>query len=53
MPITQEMLLDAIAETRSTVAEWLTTGRNHATYANEGGRYDDILNFLDRHGMSR
>ena len=52
-PITQAMLMDAVAATRSTVAEWLTTARNHATYSNEGGRYDEILAFLDRHGRRR
>lgn len=53
VPISHRMLMDAIADTRSTVAEWLTTARNHATYSNEGGRYDEILAFLDRHGRRR
>lgn len=53
VPISQRMLLDAIDDTRSTVSEWLTTARNHATYSNEGGRYDEILAFLDRHGRRR
>ena len=52
-PITQAMLMDAVGQTRSTVAEWLTTARNHATYSNEGGRYAEILAFLDRHGRRR
>lgn len=51
--ITQAMLVRAVAETRSTVAEWLTTARNHATYSNDGGRYDDIQDFLERHGGAR
>jgi transitional endoplasmic reticulum ATPase len=37
-------------EVRPTTAEWLTTARNYARYANEGGQYDDVLAFLDRHG---
>ena len=53
VPVSGRMLTDAIQATRSTVAEWLTTARNHATYSNEGGRYDEILAFLDRHGKSR
>ena len=53
VPISGRMLTDAIQATRSSVAEWLTTARNHATYSNEGGRYDEILAFLDRHGKSR
>ncbi len=52
-PITQAMLSAATAQTRSTVAEWLTTARNHATYSNEGGRYDEILTFLERNGKRR
>ena len=52
-PITQGMLTEAVRQTRSTVAEWLATARNHATYSNEGGRYDDILVFLERHGRRR
>lgn len=51
--IDQAILMEAARETRSTVAEWLTTARNHATYSNEGGRYDEILTFLDRHGRRR
>jgi hypothetical protein len=45
--ITQRMLMEAVSGTRSTVGEWLTTARNYATYSNEGGRYDDILAFLE------
>lgn len=46
--------LDAArAEVRSTTSEWLTTARNHARYANEGGRYDDVLAFLKAHGRQR
>ncbi len=53
VPISQAMLTAAVAETRSSVGDWLATARNHATYANEGGRYDDILAFLERHGRGR
>ncbi|MCB9713622.1 MAG: AAA family ATPase [Myxococcales bacterium] len=40
----------ALPEVRATTAEWLTTARNYARYANDGGRYDDVLAFLERHG---
>lgn len=53
VPISQAMLMRAVEETRSTVAEWLTTARNHATYSNQGGRYDDILVFLEQNGRRR
>jgi SpoVK/Ycf46/Vps4 family AAA+-type ATPase len=37
----------ALKEAKPTTTEWLTTARNHARYANEGGQYDDVLAFLD------
>ncbi len=40
----------ALAESRATTLEWLTTARNYARYANDGGRYDDVLAFLKKHG---
>ena len=40
----------AIEESRSTTTEWLTTARNYARYANDGGRYNDVLDFLKKHG---
>lgn len=48
--ISQKMLLAATKDTRSSVTDWLSTARNYATYANESGRYDDIIAFLNRHG---
>ncbi len=38
---------------KSTTTEWLTTARNYARYANEGGQYDEVLEFLERHGGRR
>jgi SpoVK/Ycf46/Vps4 family AAA+-type ATPase len=48
-PITQAHLSDALAEQKPTTTEWLTTARNYAKYANEGGLYDDVMAFLDKH----
>jgi len=31
---------------KSSILEWLATARNHARYANEGGRYDELVAFL-------
>jgi transitional endoplasmic reticulum ATPase len=39
---------DALAQIRPTTLEWLTSARNHARYANQGGQYDEVLKFLDR-----
>jgi transitional endoplasmic reticulum ATPase len=38
----------ALRDTRPTTLEWLTTARNYARYANEGGQYDDVLRFVDK-----
>lgn len=40
----------ALEEVRSTTSEWLTTARNYAKYSNEGGQYDEVLDFLRQHG---
>ncbi len=40
----------ALKESRPTTTEWLTTARNYARYANDGGRYNDVLEFLKKHG---
>ncbi|MGR3512972.1 MAG: ATP-binding protein [Paracoccaceae bacterium] len=52
VPINQAMLTLAAENVRASTSDWLTTARNHATYANESGRYDDVLNFLKKHGRS-
>ncbi|WP_144392031.1 ATP-binding protein [Pleionea sediminis] len=48
--ITQQHFSEALKDSRATTIEWLTTARNYARYANDGGRYDDVLNFLKKHG---
>jgi SpoVK/Ycf46/Vps4 family AAA+-type ATPase len=49
-PIVQSHLIDALGEVKPTTSEWLTTARNYARYANEGGQYDEVLEFLAKHG---
>lgn len=49
-PLTMRHLRAALKDTRATTLEWLTTARNHARYANQGGQYDEVLEFLKRHG---
>ena len=41
---------EALPQSKPTTIEWLTTARNYARYANDGGRYDDVLSFLKKHG---
>ena len=45
-PIRTKDLLAAIKQQRASTQEWLSTARNYALYANEGGIYDDIVEFL-------
>lgn len=53
VPVTMEHLRVALKSAKSTTTEWLTTARNYARYANEGGQYDEVLEFLDKHGQRR
>ena len=48
MPLTMEHLKLALEDLKPTTIEWLTTARNYARYANEGGQYDDVLDFIKR-----
>ena len=50
VPIRNEHVRDAFGASRSTTIEWLTTARNYARYANDGGRYNDVIDFLKKHG---
>lgn len=52
VPISDRHIKDALKEVKPTTSEWLTTARNHARYANEGGQYDDVLEFLRKQGLS-
>ncbi len=49
VPIQQAHLLEALGEVKPTTTEWLSTARNYARYANEGGQYDEVLAFLEQH----
>ena len=49
-PVTTQDLRAALADARPTTSEWLASARNHARYANQGGQYDEVLQFLDQNG---
>lgn len=49
VPVKQKHLMEALKERKPTTLEWLSQARNYAKYANEGGLYDDVTAFLDRH----
>ena len=48
--LTNAHLKEALKAVKPTTLEWLTTARNYARYANEGGQYNDVLAFLNQHG---
>lgn len=50
IPVSQAMLMETIKGAHSSVADWLTTAKNYATYSNESGRYNEILAFLQKQG---
>jgi transitional endoplasmic reticulum ATPase len=45
-PLTTKDLLAATKKQRPTTKEWFATARNYALYSNQGGVYDDILDYL-------
>jgi SpoVK/Ycf46/Vps4 family AAA+-type ATPase len=47
-PITTADLKAARKEVKPSTRSWMETARNHAVYANEGGLYDDLLEYLKK-----
>lgn len=45
-PITTNDLLAAAKNRRPSTTEWFASARNHALYANDGGEYDAVLQYL-------
>lgn len=50
-PITMGDLTAAVRRVRPSTLEWFATARNFATYANEGGQYNDVLEYIKRHRL--
>jgi len=48
--ISSKHFKEALSFSNSTTIEWLTTARNYARYANDGGRYNEVLKFIQKHG---
>ena len=46
VPLTTNDLLAAVRSQRPTTLEWFENAKNYATYANEGGLYDDVMTYL-------
>ena len=49
VPLKQKHVNEAAKTMKPTTLEWLSQARNFAKYANEGGLYDDVTAFLDKH----
>lgn len=49
-PLTQADLLGALKKTKPTTREWFATAKNYATFANTGGLYDDLLQYMKKRG---
>ena len=47
-PITTKALLKAARSLRPSITGWMDTARNHATFANNDGTYDELLAYLRR-----
>ena len=50
VPIGSDHLKNAFQQVKPTTHEWLSSARNYARYANEAGHYDEVLEFLEKHG---
>ena len=50
VPISTAHFTEAMQEVKPTTAEWLTTARNFAKYGNSGGQYDEVADFISKHG---
>ena len=45
--ITQKDIFKAVKQHKARTAEWFSTARNYALYANETGLYDEILQYMN------
>ena len=45
-PLEQKDLLRAAKKVKPSCKEWFSSARNYAMYANDGGIYDEILDYL-------
>lgn len=52
VPIDERLLEKALGDVKPSPRPWLEVARNHAVYANEGGAYDDLLEYLRAAGLA-
>ncbi|MBK8458667.1 MAG: ATP-binding protein [Phyllobacteriaceae bacterium] len=48
-PLTAAHFRSTLTAMRPSTLEWLSSARNYAKYANQGGLYDEVAAFLDKH----
>ncbi|HWS71592.1 MAG TPA: ATP-binding protein [Thermoanaerobaculia bacterium] len=48
--MTRADFAEALKKSRPSTREWFATAKNYATFANTGGLYDDLLEYLKRQG---
>ncbi|MEM0925004.1 MAG: cell division protein, partial [Planctomycetota bacterium] len=46
-PLVTKDLQKAAAQVKPSTAEWFSTAKNYALFSNQGGAYDDILDYLN------
>lgn len=47
-PITTKDLLKATVKHKASTIDWFKTAKNYATFANQSGLYDDVLNYIKK-----
>ncbi len=50
-PVHQDDLLHALREIRPSTRSWFETARNYVFFANEGGGYDDLMEYMRQHNI--
>jgi SpoVK/Ycf46/Vps4 family AAA+-type ATPase len=48
-PIEMDDMLKALKDMKPSTLEWLSTVQNYIRYANEGGLYDEVADYLEKH----
>ncbi|URZ04354.1 ATP-binding protein [Clostridium felsineum] len=46
LPITTKDLNEAVKQVKPSTIEWLNTAKNYATYSNQSGIYDEVIEYL-------
>ena len=50
-PLNTTILLQAVKKHNPTTQEWFMTAKNYATFANQSGTYDPILDYMKKRKM--